>query len=211
MTLSDPYDALAAERSQPKVERACAKSRGYRRCLSGELHPPRRRLCKDGATRATRDRFPDRADITPLERRGCRDRYREASCRPGLVVSRRTMDGRWWKTSVLRRLRRCIQSSWRVTKRANFITNRFVPKPTHTRSTADSRRLQDSSPTGRERRPSCRPSYTAHESDPDPAEMGLTRSPEEEPEAVLLGTIATGPWAVGTVTGTVIGGHRGRR
>ena len=41
--------------------------------------------------------------------------------------------------------------------------------------------------------------------------MGLTRSPEEEPEAVLLGTIATGPWAVGTVTGTVIGGHRGRR
>ena len=30
-------------------------------------------------------------------------------------------------------------------------------------------------------------------------EMGLTRSPEEEPEALLLGTIATGPWAVGTV------------
>ena len=41
--------------------------------------------------------------------------------------------------------------------------------------------------------------------------MGLTRSPEEEPEAVLLGTIATGPWAVGTVVGLVIGGHRGRR
>ena len=55
------------------------------------------------------------------------------------------------------------------------------------------------------------PSHTAHESDPDPAEMGLSRSPEEEPEAVLLGTIATGPWAVGTVAGSVIGGHRGRR
>ena len=41
--------------------------------------------------------------------------------------------------------------------------------------------------------------------------MGLTRSPEEEPEAVFLGTIATGPWAVGTVVGPVIGGHRGRR
>ena len=126
------------------------------------------------------------------------------------MVSRRTMDVRWWKASVLRRLRRCIQSTQRVAQRANFITNRFVPRPTHTRSTADSRRLQDSSPTGRERRPSCRPSYTAHENDPDPAEMGLTRSPEEEPEAVLLGTIATGPWAVGTVTGLVIGGHRGR-
>ena len=42
-------------------------------------------------------------------------------------------------------------------------------------------------------------------------ETGLTRSPEEEPEAFLLGTIATGPWAVGTVVGAVIGGHRGRR
>ena len=42
-------------------------------------------------------------------------------------------------------------------------------------------------------------------------EMGLTRSPEEEPEALLLGTIATGPWAVGAVVGSVIGGHRGRR
>ena len=139
VTLSDPYDGLAAERSQPKVERACAKSRGYARCLSDELHPPRRRLCKDGATSATRDRFPDRADITPLERRGCRGRYREASCRPGLVVSRRTMDGRWWKASVLRRPRRCIQSSWRVTQRANFIIDRFVPKPTHTGSRVDSR------------------------------------------------------------------------
>ena len=140
MTLSDPYDALAAERSQPKVERAYAKSRGLARCLSGELHPPRRRLCKDGATRATRDRFPDRDDITPLERRGCRDRYREASCRPGLVVSRRTMDVRWWKASVLRRLKRCTQSSWRVTfmsrirgstGRSSFATRRAgVLKPT---------------------------------------------------------------------------------
>ena len=42
-------------------------------------------------------------------------------------------------------------------------------------------------------------------------EMGLTRSPEEEPELLLLGTIATGPWAVGTVTGPVIGGHKSRR
>ena len=42
-------------------------------------------------------------------------------------------------------------------------------------------------------------------------DMGLTRSPEEESEALLLGAIATGPWAVGTVTGSVIGGHRGRR
>ena len=140
--------------------------------ISGELHPPRRRLCKDGTTRATRDRFPDRADITPLERRGCRDRSWEASCRPGLVVSRRTMDGRWWKASVLRRLRRCIQSSWRVTQRANFITNRFVPKSTHTGSTADSRRLQDSSPTGRERRPLAMTYHTAHEGDPDPARYG---------------------------------------
>ena len=42
-------------------------------------------------------------------------------------------------------------------------------------------------------------------------EMGLTRSPEEESEALLLGTIDTGPWAVGTVIGSVIGGHRGRQ
>ena len=152
-SLSEADDATAAERSQPKVERAYPISAGQSRCLPGELHPPRRRLCKDGATRATRDRFPDRADITPLERRGCRDRSWEASCRPGLVVSRRTMDGRWWKASVLRRLKRCTQSTQRVTRRANFITNRFVPKPTHTRSTADSRRVQDSSPKGRDLRP----------------------------------------------------------
>ena len=69
VTLSDPYDGLTAERALSIVERACAKSRGYARCLSDELHPPRRRLCKDGATSAIRDRFPDRADITPLERR----------------------------------------------------------------------------------------------------------------------------------------------
>jgi hypothetical protein len=41
--------------------------------------------------------------------------------------------------------------------------------------------------------------------------MGLTRSPEAELEPHRLGTIATGPWAVGTVVGSVIGGHRGRR
>ena len=41
--------------------------------------------------------------------------------------------------------------------------------------------------------------------------MGLTRSPEAELEPHRLGTIATGPWAVGTVVGSGIGGHRGRR
>ena len=42
-------------------------------------------------------------------------------------------------------------------------------------------------------------------------ETGLTRSPEAEPEPRRLGTIARGPWAVGTVVELVIGGHRGRR
>ena len=42
-------------------------------------------------------------------------------------------------------------------------------------------------------------------------DMGLTRSPGAEPEALLLGTIATGPCAVGTVVGLFIDGHRGRR
>ena len=42
-------------------------------------------------------------------------------------------------------------------------------------------------------------------------ETELTRRPEAEPEPRRLGTIARGPWAVGTVVGSVIGGHRGRR
>ena len=42
-------------------------------------------------------------------------------------------------------------------------------------------------------------------------ETGLTRSPEAEPEPRRLGTIARGPWAVGTVVGSVTGGHRGRQ
>ena len=42
-------------------------------------------------------------------------------------------------------------------------------------------------------------------------ETELTRRPEAEPEPRRLGTIARGPWAVGTVVGPFIGGHRGRR
>ena len=42
-------------------------------------------------------------------------------------------------------------------------------------------------------------------------ETGLTRSPEAEPEPRRPGTIATGPWAEGTVVGLIIGGHRGRQ
>ena len=55
------------------------------------------------------------------------------------------------------------------------------------------------------------PSHTAHESDRIRPEMELTRSPEAEPEPHRLGTFATGPWAVGTVVGSVTGGHRGRQ
>ena len=97
---SEADDATAAERSQPKVERPCPVSRGLARCLPGELHPPRRRLCKDGATSATRDRSRDRAEMVPLKRRGCRARSLEAYCRRGLVVSRRTMDVRFHLASV---------------------------------------------------------------------------------------------------------------
>ena len=192
------------------VERAHGKSRGLARCLPGELHPPRRRLCKDGATSATRDRSPDRADIVPLKRRGCRARSLEAYCRRGFIISRRIIDVHCHLASVPDRGRRCLQPGWRVTQRANFITDRFVPKPTHTGSTADGRRLQDSSPTGRDLRPPSQPSHTARIATRIQAEMGLTRSPEGEPEPRRPGTIATGPWGVGIVLGLVIGGHRGR-
>ena len=193
------------------VERAHGNSRGLARCLPGELHPPRRRLCKDGATSATRDRSRYRAEMVPLKRRGCRARSLEAYCRRGLVVSRRTMDVRFHLASVPDRDRRWLQPDRRVTQRANFITDRFVPKTTHTGSTADGRRLEDSSPTGRDLRPPSQPSRTARKTTRIQAEMGLTRSPEGEPEPRRPGTIATGPWGVGTVLGLVIGGHRGRR
>ena len=161
------------------VERAHGKSRGLARCLPGELHPPRRRLCKDGATSATRDRSPDRADIVPLKRRGCRARSLEAYCRRGFIISRRIIDVHCHLASVPDRGRRCLQPGWRVTQRANFITDRFVPKPTHTGSTADGRRLQDSSPTGRDLRPPSQPSHTARDScsDPDPGEDGADTEP----------------------------------
>ena len=126
-TLSDPHDEPAAERSLPMVERAHGKLRGLARCLPGELHPPRRRLCKDGATSATRDRSRYRAEMVPLKRRGCRARSLEAYCRRGLVVSRRTMDVRFHLASVPDRCRRWLQPDRRVTQRANFITDRFVP------------------------------------------------------------------------------------
>ena len=38
-------------------------------------------------------------------------------------------------------------------------------------------------------------------------EMGMTWSPEGEPEPRRPRTIATGPWGVGIVLGLVIGGH----
>ena len=43
------------------------------------------------------------------------------------------------------------------------------------------------------------------------AEMGLTRSPEEEPELLSLGTISMGPGEVGTAILTVPNPRRGRR
>ena len=99
-TLSDPQDESAAERCLSMVERAHGKSRGLARCLPGELHPPRRRLCKDGATSATRDRSRDRADIVPLKRRGCRAWSLEAYCRRGFIISRRNIDVHFHLASV---------------------------------------------------------------------------------------------------------------
>ena len=58
-------------------------------------------------------------------------------------------------------------------------------------------------------------SHTAREGDSDPAGDGADTKPrgypEGEPEPRRPGTIATGPWGVGTVLGLVIDGHRGRR
>ena len=46
-----------------------------------------------------------------------------------------------------------LQLGGRTPQLKSFIENRLELKPTHPVPTADSRRLQDSSPTGRERRP----------------------------------------------------------